>query len=1045
MSRREFRHVANCLLRTESQLLQPTDSDLLARFANNRDEQAFAELVARHGGLVRGTARRCLRNCHAADEVFQATFMTLARKAGEGRWTAAIGAWLHATAVNLSRRALSRMRPVHADLTDDVLSSDVDPATAVAWGEVCQILDEELVNLAEKLRSPLVLCYLQGYTRDEAAQAIGCSLASLKRYLERGRRLLSERLKRRGVTLPAVGVGVLASDLTVDASAIDATTRTAVEFVSQGVASPQAAALLKASNSGLNLKTAALIAAMLGAIACGVTFATLAEPVNEHSDTHHQSSAAASKTDGTASSDDLSEVLPAGAIARLGSPRLRNGGKIVEMVFSPDGTKLATWTVSHFSINNLFTIWDAKTGRALSRVNMPVGQLAWLANGRGIALVHSEVGPFLWEFTDEKAEKPELIPREERAIPVVGRPINPGPPVVDNECNSCFAISPDGTKLAIGRAGQLEKDREVQFWELKTGVRVDELKPLKGGVINPANCASIHFTPNAKTLVVFSQPKLQAVSAPAGNGAARSQGITYEDGNLVTVWDVATSREKVRFKAPRPGYVYRLLVALTDTTLAIGLEDGTTSLWDLGTGKEHKLATGDTDKVGGTSIAFSPDGKTLAIGGRDGATRLWEVGTCKLLRTINRHQTQVRTLAFESSGKMLATADQDGIIRLWNAATGVDSRPVLGPRAAVGAVALSPDGKLAITAGRDETLRWWDATAGTERRLVTVGAEIKGLALSPDGKTVLVSTKDGKLRTWDAATGNETTPATLPRDIKFQKFTFTRDGNYLVAASGPKATIWAWPALKLVRAIDLPKPAPLDGQDPPTEGEIVCQDVAVSPNGKWLITVALQNWTEERNGKRHPYNSTDAIDVWDFATGKRLRRLVEPGLWFDVMDPATGKAFRQVSFSVRWALKEFWSGSFTEDGLFVMIGTQGTIPAHDGREAQEIPEEISLLDPVAGRVVRSFPMPLLHDWLNGHGLTTTWALSPDGRTLYGSYSAGDIIANDLVTGKPLRRLTGHLDTVSGLSLSADGRRLLSGSNDGLAIVWDTAQMRLPAK
>src|SRR5829696_6368013 len=77
------------------------DRALLASFAASRDEAAFAELVRRHGPLVRGVCRRVLADADAADDVFQATFLVLARKAGAVRWRSTVGPWLYAVAVRL--------------------------------------------------------------------------------------------------------------------------------------------------------------------------------------------------------------------------------------------------------------------------------------------------------------------------------------------------------------------------------------------------------------------------------------------------------------------------------------------------------------------------------------------------------------------------------------------------------------------------------------------------------------------------------------------------------------------------------------------------------------------------------------------------------------------------------------------------------------------------------------------------------------------------------------------------------------------------------
>src|SRR4051794_28040323 len=89
------------------------DRALLAAFAASRDEGAFAELVRRHGPLVRGVCRRVLGDADAADDVFQATFLVLARKAGAVRWWPAVGPWLYAVAYRLACKARTRSRFAH--------------------------------------------------------------------------------------------------------------------------------------------------------------------------------------------------------------------------------------------------------------------------------------------------------------------------------------------------------------------------------------------------------------------------------------------------------------------------------------------------------------------------------------------------------------------------------------------------------------------------------------------------------------------------------------------------------------------------------------------------------------------------------------------------------------------------------------------------------------------------------------------------------------------------------------------------------------------
>ena len=162
---------------------------------------------------------------------------------------------------------------------------------------------------------------------------------------------------------------------------------------------------------------------------------------------------------------------------------------------------------------------------------------------------------------------------------------------------------------------------------------------------------------------------------------------------------------------------------------------------------------------------------------------------------------------------------------------------------------------------------------------------------------------------------------------------------------------------------------------------------------------------------RFGYASNGVADVWDFATGKRVRRLAE--------SQAT-----------------FRSGTFTADGRFVLVGAAGTIIQMDGSEGESFSSELTLLDPIAGRVVRGFEVPPVPGSVL-HRYSGPSALSPDGRTLYVSYNTGDIVCYEVASGKPRRTLTGHrgLRRRTGGS-SADGRRLISGGRDTTALVWD---------
>src|SRR5262249_52967043 len=156
-----------------------SDAELLERFVVVRDEAAFAALVRRYGGLVLAACRRVLAEPADVEDAFQATFLVLVRKAPSIRRHQAVGGWLyrvaHRTALQV-RADVERRRLIEPTTQIEPAAPDgPDPS----WREVCALLYTELDRLPEKFRLPLILCYLDGKTRDEAAQVLGWSVGSV--------------------------------------------------------------------------------------------------------------------------------------------------------------------------------------------------------------------------------------------------------------------------------------------------------------------------------------------------------------------------------------------------------------------------------------------------------------------------------------------------------------------------------------------------------------------------------------------------------------------------------------------------------------------------------------------------------------------------------------------------------------------------------------------------------------------------------------------------------------------------------------------------
>src|SRR5438270_10458581 len=132
------------------------DEQLLTDFLARRSDEAFAALLGRHGPMVLNVCRRVLHDAHAAEDVFQATFLVLADRAGAIRRRTSLAGFLHGVAYRLAVRARRRaLQSLPAAVGDKA----VGPPEELAWKEMLAILDQELGQLSDRYRAPLVLCY----------------------------------------------------------------------------------------------------------------------------------------------------------------------------------------------------------------------------------------------------------------------------------------------------------------------------------------------------------------------------------------------------------------------------------------------------------------------------------------------------------------------------------------------------------------------------------------------------------------------------------------------------------------------------------------------------------------------------------------------------------------------------------------------------------------------------------------------------------------------------------------------------------------------
>jgi RNA polymerase sigma factor (sigma-70 family) len=188
-----------------------SDEKLLTAFVAERDEAAFASLVRRHGPMVWAVCRRILGNPHDAEDAFQASFLVLARKAASIAARELLANWLYGVAHRTARHAriaAAKRRVKERQVKVMPERPVVQPALE---HDVLPLFDQELSRLADRYRTVLVLCDLEGKTRREAAQQLGVPEGTVAGRLARARSLLAQRLKRHGVVISATALALVLS------------------------------------------------------------------------------------------------------------------------------------------------------------------------------------------------------------------------------------------------------------------------------------------------------------------------------------------------------------------------------------------------------------------------------------------------------------------------------------------------------------------------------------------------------------------------------------------------------------------------------------------------------------------------------------------------------------------------------------------------------------------------------------------------------------------------------------------------------------------